>query len=238
MADTHGTGGVIAPKAPRVAVYARTSTARDQSPDLQLDELRVLVEQRGWRVVGEHVDVGESGSKERRPALDELMSKVRRGQVDIVLVWRFDRFARSVRHLVMALDEFRERGVDFVSLRDGVDTSTLNGRLMFQIFAAFAEFERELLRERTRAGLAAARRRGQALGRPRMFVNVQRAIELKRCGLSVRAIAKALGMSSSTVHRALRKAGSLPQSSQQPDIIAAVASDAGGVPLDQKSRSG
>ena len=113
------------PRQQRVAIYARTSTAREQSPAMQLDELRRMAEQRGWVIVGEYVDHGVSGAKDRRPELDRLMADVRKGGAmapGIVAVWRFDRFARSVRHLVTALDDFNARGMEFVSLQDGIDT--------------------------------------------------------------------------------------------------------------------
>lgn len=188
---------------PRAVLYARTSTARDQRPEVQLHELRVMAEQRGWEIVAEHVDRGESGAKDRRPALERLLADVRRGKVDVVLVWRFDRFARSVRHLVTALDEFRARGIDFVSLNDGIDTSTPAGRFTFHVIAAVAELERELIRERTKAGMAAARRRGARVGRPRVRVDLTKARLLRAQGASYRAIAAELGVGEGTVRRAL-----------------------------------
>ncbi|MGK3997595.1 recombinase family protein [Sorangium sp. So ce1024] len=141
----------------------------DQSVDLQLDGLRHLAEQRRWAVVGEYVDHGISGAKDRRPELDRLMKDAHRGKLDLVACWRFDRFARAVRHLVIALDDFRARGIDFISMHDGIDTSTPAGRFSFTIIAAMAELERELIRERTKAGLQAAKRRGAKLGRPRVL---------------------------------------------------------------------
>ncbi len=124
---------------------------------MQLDEVREYCRRRGWKVEGEYVDEGISGSKEHRPALDRLLSDCRKRLADAVVVYRYDRFARSLRQLVNALDEFRALGIDFVSLHEGVDTSTPNGRLVFGIFASIAEFERELIRDRVRSGLAAAR---------------------------------------------------------------------------------
>ncbi len=191
-------------KRTRAALYARVSTSRDQNPKLQTDDLRRVAEQRGWLVVGEYVDVGQSGSKDRRPELNRLTADINQGKVDLVACWRFDRFARSVRHLVTALDEFRARGVDFVSLHDGVDTSTPAGRFTFHVIAAVAELERELIRERTRAGLAAARRRGAAIGRPRAEVDVGEVRRLQQRGLSIARVAKRLGVSPSTIRRALR----------------------------------
>ncbi len=148
------------------ALYGRVSTNRGQSPEMQLRELREFVKRRGWTVAGEFVDQGISGIKEKRPQLDTLMAAARRRKFDVVIVYRYDRFARSLRHLVNALEEFRALGIEFVSLHEGVDTSTPNGRLIFGIFASIAEFERELIRDRVRSGLAAAKAKGKRLGRP------------------------------------------------------------------------
>ncbi|MBI4442913.1 MAG: recombinase family protein [Acidobacteria bacterium] len=141
---------------PRAALYARVSTSNHQNPEMQLGELREYCQRRGWEVAGEYVDNGVSGAKERRPLLDRLLSDCRRRAVDAVVVNRYDRFARSLRQLVNALEEFRSLGIDFISLHEGVDTSTPNGRLVFGIFASIAEFERELIRNRVKSGIAAA----------------------------------------------------------------------------------
>jgi DNA invertase Pin-like site-specific DNA recombinase len=170
---------------------------------MQLDELRQVAQQRGWRVVGEYVDVGISGAKDRRPELDRLMQMAHRGQIDIVAVWKFDRFARSTRHLVNALDHFRSRNIDFFSARDAIDTTSPAGRFTFSIIAAVAELERELIRERTVAGIEAARRRGRHPGRPRVAIDLARALELQAKGKSIRAISKLLGVAPATVHRGL-----------------------------------
>ena len=189
----------------RVALYARVSTA-DQRPDLQLDALRQLASQRGWTIAGEYVDQGVSGARARRPALDRVMTAVHRGEVDVVAVWRFDRFARSMQHLVTALDDFRAQGVEFVSVQDGCDTSTAAGRMMFGVIASLAEFERELIRERVRAGMAAAKRRGRRAGRPRARVDVARARALRAAGQPLRVVAAELGCSVGSLHRALSAA--------------------------------
>ncbi len=193
-------------KPKRVALYARVSTT-DQHPGMQVDELRRVCSQRGWEIVGEYVDAGYSGSKDRRPELDRLMGDVHRGMVGIVLVWRFDRFARSVRHLVSALEDFRSRSVDFISVMDGIDTCTPAGRFTFHVVAAVAELERELIRERTRAGIAAARRRGAHVGRPRAKIDLVRAKTLMASGKSFRQAARDLGIGTATLHRALRNRG-------------------------------
>lgn len=186
-----------------VASVTSTVTAGGASTDLQLDGLRHLAHQRGWRVSGEYIDLAVSGAKDRRPRLDALMDDAHHGRLDLVACWRFDRFARSVRHLVIALDDFRARGIDFISMHDGIDTSTPAGRFSFTIIAAVAELERELIRERTRAGLAAARRRGAKLGRPKVMFDLVLARELRGQGRSIRDIAAALGVTSTTPHRAL-----------------------------------
>jgi DNA invertase Pin-like site-specific DNA recombinase len=194
----------------KVAIYARVST-NDQRADLQLDALRQLAEQRGWTIYEEYVDAGYSGRKDRRPALDRLMADARKGKFHIAAVWRFDRFGRSLRHLVTALDEFHDLGIQFVSTQDGIDTGTATGRLMFAVVGAMAQFEAELVRERTIAGLGAARRRGVRLGRRPVRVDVERARELRGQGLSYRQLAVELGASVGTVHGAL--AGSVQKSS-------------------------
>lgn len=190
----------------RVALYARTSTARDQNPAMQIEELRVLAKQRGWEVIGEYVDRGVSGGKDRRPELDRLNADIGKGKVDVVAVYRFDRYARSVKHLVTTLEEYRARSVDFVSLHDGIDTSTPSGRFTFHVISAVAELEREIIRERVRSGLQAARRRGEKLGRPRVNVDLTRALGLKVQGLSYRQIASKMGVGLGTLHRAIKEA--------------------------------
>jgi len=148
----------------KVAIYGRVSTA-EQNAAMQLEELRAYCQRRQWTVVEEFIDSGVSGSKESRPALNRLLADAKRRKFDAVLVYRYDRFARSLRQLVNALTEFDALGIHFVSLHEGVDTSTPNGRLVFGIFASIAEFERELIRGRVRSGLAAAKARGVKLGR-------------------------------------------------------------------------
>jgi len=192
----------VPPHPKRTCLYARVST-HDQDPGMQLDGLRQLAEQRGWDIVAEYVDIGQRGTKDRRPELDKLMKHVHRGGVDVVVCWRFDRFARSVRHLVLALDDFRAKGVDFVSMQDGIDTSTPAGRFTFHVIGAVAELEAELIRERTRCGMAAARRRGARIGRPHVRVDLDNATHLRGQGKSVREIAVALRVGVGTVHRLL-----------------------------------
>jgi DNA invertase Pin-like site-specific DNA recombinase len=187
----------------RAAIYARVSTTNHgQDTGLQTRELQDFCQHRGWTTVEEYVDIGISGAKERRPALDRLMIDAKRRRFDVVVVYRYDRFARSLRHLVNALEEFRALGIQFVSIHEGVDTSTPNGRLIFGIFASIAEFERELIRDRVRSGLRNARAKGKRLGRPTVFVDRSRIALLRRQGLSWAKIADNLGLGEGTVRRA------------------------------------
>lgn len=187
----------------RAAIYARVSTNNGhQSPAMQLNELRDYCQRRGWEISGEYVDNGVSGAKERRPELDRLLADCQKRQADAVVVYRYDRFARSLRQLVNALDEFRALGIEFVSLHEGVDTSTPNGRLVFGIFASIAEFERELIRDRVRSGLAAARARGKRLGRPRVAVDALKVTRLRAQGRSWASISSELGIGKGTAQRA------------------------------------
>ncbi len=201
----------------RVDIYARCSTADRQDPEVQLRELRDYCARRGWEIAGEYVDRGVSGTREKRPALDRLMADCRKRMVGAVVVYRYDRFARSMRQLVNALCEFDALGIQFVSLHEGVDTSTPNGRLVFGIFASIAEFERELIRDRVRSGMAAARARGARIGRPRKSVDAEKVAELRAQGTSWRAIAHELGVGVGTVRRAA-------QERSRNDSVAAAAS--------------
>lgn len=189
----------------RAAIYARVSTHNDQNPEMQLNEVRAYCLRRQWEIAGEYVDAGISGSKEHRPALDRLLAECRKRRMDAVVVYRYDRFARSVRQLVNALEEFRSLGIDFVSLHEGVHTSTPNGRLVFGIFASIAEFERELIRDRVRSGLAAAKARGKQLGRPRVVVDGLKIAELRAEGRGWKAIAAELGVGVGTILRAAKQ---------------------------------
>ena len=181
----------------RAALYFRVSTA-DQTPEAQMQELRVYAGHRGFEVVEEYVDTA-SGVAGKRPALDRPMADVRRRKADVVLVWAFDRFARSTRQLVEALEEFQSLGVDFISFRQQIDTTTPAGKLTFSVLAAIAEFERELIRERVRAGMAAAKAQGRRIGRRRIPMTTQSDIRrLRRQGLSYRQIAKQLHISPAT----------------------------------------
>ena len=168
---------------PRVAIYARVSTT-DQSTDSQLLDLRKYVSDRGWQIYREFVDEGISGTKDSRPALDQLMDDAKKRKFDIVLVWRFDRFARSTRHLINALEEFRNLGIDFVSYQENIDTSSPLGSAIFTIISAVAQLERDIIAERVKAGLRRARENGKKLGRPRVAVDATRIAALRTQGHS------------------------------------------------------
>jgi DNA invertase Pin-like site-specific DNA recombinase len=187
----------------RVALHARVSTLNNQDPEMQLAELREYAGRRGWQIVEEFTDQGVSGCKESRPALNRLMSAVCRRRFDAILVWKIDRFGRSLKHLVNALAELAALGVAFVSLRDNLDLSTPSGRLMFQIIGAMAEFERALIQERVRAGLRNARAKGRQLGRPRVIVDASRIAVLRAQGRSWAQIRDEIGVSKGTAQRAL-----------------------------------
>jgi DNA invertase Pin-like site-specific DNA recombinase len=184
----------------RVALYARVSTT-DQHPEVQLDALRAYSKARGFEIAQEYVDRGVSGAKSRRPALDRLQADARRRRFDVVACVKLDRLARSVRHLTGMAAEFEALGVDLVVLGQGIDTTTPAGKLMFHVLGAIAEFEGDLIRDRTRAGIAAARRRGKRLGRPRAIrgPDTFRMERLLAEGKSLRAVARALGVAASTV---------------------------------------
>jgi len=183
---------------PRVALYARVSTS-DQSTDSQLLDLRRYVRERGWNIFKEYVDEGISGTKDSRPALNELMNDAKKRRFDVVLVWRFDRFARSTKHLILALEEFKNLGIDFVSYQENIDTSSPLGSAIFTIISAVAQLERDIIAERVKAGLRRAKENGMRLGRPRAVVDVEEVQRLRSEGLSLRAIARATGISRTTV---------------------------------------
>jgi DNA invertase Pin-like site-specific DNA recombinase len=184
----------------RVGLYCRVSTG-DQTCENQLRELRAHAQQRGWPIAEEYVDTGFSGAKESRPALDRLMKAAWAGKFQTVLVWRFDRFARSTKHLVTALETFRSLQVGFVSLQEQIDTATPLGQAMFTIISAMAQLERDVIRDRVLAGLRRAKSQGRRLGRPRVAFDRARANRLLAEGQSVRTVAKLLGVNRMTLTR-------------------------------------
>lgn len=184
----------------RIALYTRVST-HDQSVDMQLSDLRLYCKQRGFVIYKEYSDEGISGTKDRRPSLDELMADARKRKFDAVVVWRFDRFARSTKHLITALEEFRHLGIDFISYQESIDTSSPLGKALFVIVSAIAELERNIIVERVKAGLRRARENGKTLGRPKTLnLNVEELIKMRRKGLSLRQIAKKVNACPATVY--------------------------------------
>lgn len=192
----------------RAAIYARVSTTgQGQSPEMQVRELHEYCQRRGWHIAGEFVDAGISGAKDSRPELNRLLADAHRRRFDAVVVWKFDRFARSVSHLLRALETFNALGVAFVSLSEQIDTSTPTGKMVFTVLGAVAELERSLIAERVRAGLRNARAKGKRLGQPRISVDASHMTRLRAEGRSVREIAEALGVSRSLVHKTLANIG-------------------------------
>lgn len=208
----------------RAAVYVRVSGSKraaqahqqtgdrayEQNPDVQKAQILDLCRSRGWEVAEVYMDRA-SGARESRPGLERLMADARRRKFDLVVVFRFDRFARSTKQLLLALEEFRSLGVDFVSVHESLDTSTPMGKAMFTIIAALAEFERELIRERIVAGMEYAARcgtkSGKPSGRPRRIFDRQKARSLRAEGLSWAKLSEAMGVSASTLRRALKESG-------------------------------
>jgi len=190
----------------KIALYARVSTLdKGQDPQMQLRELREYCQRRGWTVTGEYVDVGVSGSKDSRPELNRLMTDAHRRNFDAVLVWRFDRFARSVSHLLRALETFKSQGIEFISYSEQMDTSTPTGKMIFTVLGAVAELERSLIIERLRAGVRNARAKGKRLGRPTVNVARARIASMRSGGASWRVISTELGISLGTLHRLCSK---------------------------------
>jgi DNA invertase Pin-like site-specific DNA recombinase len=181
----------------RAAVYARVSTF-GQEPENQLQELRRYVEARGWTAV-EYTDRGVSGAKDKRPALDQLVADAKRRKFDVLVCWRLDRLGRNLRHLILLLDELHALGIGFVTLGEGIDTTSPTGRLVLHVLGAISEFERERIRERVMAGLQRAKAQGRRLGRPRSAVPVARVQDVRH--LPIDEAADALGVSRSTVKR-------------------------------------
>ncbi len=188
----------------RVGIYARVSTTdKGQDVGMQVRELEAYTKARDWTIRDRFVDEGISGSQTKRPALDRLLSACRRRQVDVVLVWRLDRLGRSLKHLIMTLDEFQSLGVAFVSLHEQLDCTTATGQLLLHLLGAFAEFERAIIRERVKAGLANARSKGKRLGRPNLAIDALQIRSLRRSGHSIRQIARELHISPGSVHKTL-----------------------------------
>lgn len=188
----------------RAVLYARVSTNNGQDPEVQSREIREYCQRRGWPLVGEYVDTGISGAKERRPQLDRLIADAHKRKFEVVVVWKFDRFARSVSHLLRALENFRALGIEFVSLSEQIDTSTPTDKMIFTVLGAVAELERSLIAERVRAGLRNAKAKGRKLGRPPKRVNPTQIVALRAQGLPWRTVGARLGVSAAKAHAACK----------------------------------
>ena len=187
----------------KVAIYVRVST-KDQSVGMQLNDLERYSKERGLNIFKVYEDNGVSGTKETRPALGQLMGDARKRKFNVVLVWRFDRFARSTKHLVNALYEFRNLGIDFISYQENIDTSSPLGEAIFTIISAMGKLERDIIAERVKGGLRKARANGKRLGRPESEVDTDKIVEYKKQGKSIREIAKEMGIHRSKVERTLK----------------------------------
>lgn len=189
----------------KTAIYARVSTNNgQQSPEMQLQALREYCAARKFVIFREYIDEGISGTQNSRPALNQLMDDARKRKFDSVLVWKFDRFARSTKHLITALEEFKNLGIDFISYSENLDTSSPMGKAMFTIVGAIAELERSLIVERVKSGLQAAKKRGKRLGRPGKTIPIQAFNELLSQGQTVNSAAKTLNISNGTAYRLAR----------------------------------
>ena len=187
-----------------VAIYARVSTDK-QKVEMQLAELREYVQRANWKIYREFIDNGYSGKNTARPALGEMMGEARRRKFDLVLVWKLDRLSRSLKDLITTLDELGHLGIDFISYDNKIDTSSPTGKLVFQVIGAVAEFERNIILERVKAGLRNAKRNGKRLGRPPISPRIiEKANQLRSEGLSYRQIGKKLGISEGMVRKGLK----------------------------------
>jgi DNA invertase Pin-like site-specific DNA recombinase len=208
LANTHQVSADHCSRLVRAGLYARVSTLNGQDPEMQLNELREYALRRGWEVVGEYVDTGISGAKDSRPELNMLMADAHKRRIDVVCVWKFDRFARSTSHLLRALETFGALGIEFCSLSEQLDTSTPAGKMVFTVLGAVAELERSLIAERVRAGLRNAVAKGKRLGRPPVDVSEHQVRVLLESGLSLKTIGKQIGVSTATVCRRVHGKGS------------------------------
>jgi DNA invertase Pin-like site-specific DNA recombinase len=189
----------------RAAIYGRVSTLTNQSTEMQVRDLRQLADHRGFEVMHEYLDEGFSGAKSSRPALDEMLADAKRGKFRILLVWKLDRLGRSLAHLVRLLEDLRACNVELVSFSEGLYFTTTSGKLLYQMLSAFAEFERDCIRERVRSGLRNARAKGKRLGRPSKVVDATTVALLRGQGVTWRSIATQLGVGIATAYRAAQQ---------------------------------
>ena len=188
----------------KIAIYGRVSTT-GQSVENQVRELKRYCKAREYNVYNVYLDSGISGSKESRPEFDRMMSDAKKCKFNCLLVWKLDRLSRSLKHLLTTLDTLSSLNISFICYSDNIDTTTASGRLMFQMVGAFAEFERELIRERVNLGLKRARAKGKQLGRPTLKVNKYKVLNLRNNGKSIRDISKELHISIGSVHKTLSR---------------------------------
>jgi DNA invertase Pin-like site-specific DNA recombinase len=189
----------------RVAIYARVSTTAGQSVEMQLRDLRQLAQQREFEIIAEFCDEGVSGSCDSRPQLDRMLFDAQRGRFQAILIWRLDRLGRSLQNLVRLFESFQAWNVALISFGEGLDFSTSMGKLFYQLSGAFAEFERDCIRERVKAGLRNAKARGKRLGRPRVAVDAVRIADLRAQGRSWPQIARELGISVGTAFQTAQR---------------------------------
>src|SRR5437867_2678608 len=190
----------------RVAIYARVSTLNhSQDPAMQTREIEEYCDRRGWSIADRYIDAGISGAKDSRPELNRLVADAHKRRFDCVVVWKFDRFARSVSHLLRALENFRALGIEFVSFSEQMDTSTPAGKMVFTVLGAVAELERSLIVERVKAGLRNARAKGKRLGRPKRVVDARRIATLRAQGVGWKRIAAEMGIGVGTLYRLARE---------------------------------
>ena len=211
----------------RAAVYLRVSTV-DQNPESQLHDVLALAQQRGWEVVERYTDHGVSGTKSRRPGLDNMMADARRGKFDVVVVWACDRVARSVRHFLEVLDELQHCNVQFISFRENIDTAGPLGRAITVIIGAIAELERSLIVERVRMGMRRARLEGRHIGRLPVHVDIEALRRDRSRGMSLREIAKTHRLGKTTVARLLKQQGDgVPQGASPltPQVVESTQAD-------------
>lgn len=188
-----------------IAIYARVSTDK-QKVDMQLNELRQFAARSGWTIYEEYIDQNFTGANTNRPAFQEMMEAARKRRFDMLLVWKLDRLSRSLKDLINTIDELGSSGIDFISYDNNLDTSTPTGKLVFQIVGAVAEFEKDIIRERVVAGLAAARNKGKQLGRPPIPQTVyDKAVKMRSEGLSFRKIGRVLGVDEGTIRKRFNK---------------------------------
>ena len=196
-----------------MAIYARVSTTK-QKTELQLIELRDYVKRSKWEIYKEYIDEGYSGANTKRPAFIKMMAEARQKKFDVLLVWKFDRLSRSMRDLINTISEIESLGLDFISYENQIDTSTPSGKLVFHVIGSVAEFERDIIRERVRAGLANAKRKGKRLGRPpQPKIKRDAAKKLRQKGKSFRSIARTLSVSEGSIRNWLKKQKTFPNPS-------------------------